>query len=144
MIYLYFSFIIFTVLESDRVLSIQLQCLLHYIKNISNDKLNSTFDRGIDGIAALLGVINNGCIRLCFSFLAASNLLRCGQIGCGRQNPPVQSSELPSRIGMAKGMLQMSSRIGKWNCFLKVYIFSSLSYTTQDFMSSVISVQNNI
>ncbi|CAL6030010.1 Hypothetical_protein [Hexamita inflata] len=24
--------------------------------------------------------------------------------GCGRQNPPVPSAELPSRIGMAKGM----------------------------------------
>ncbi|CAL5972226.1 Hypothetical_protein [Hexamita inflata] len=30
--------------------------------------------------------------------------MRLGQIGCGRQNPPVQSAELPSRIGMAKGM----------------------------------------
>ncbi|CAL5982419.1 Hypothetical_protein [Hexamita inflata] len=30
--------------------------------------------------------------------------MRFGQIGCGRQNPPVQSAELPSRIGMAKGM----------------------------------------
>ncbi|CAL6091877.1 Hypothetical_protein [Hexamita inflata] len=27
-----------------------------------------------------------------------------GQIGCGRQNPPVQSAELLSRISMAKGM----------------------------------------
>ncbi|CAL6098387.1 Hypothetical_protein [Hexamita inflata] len=30
--------------------------------------------------------------------------MRLGQIGCGRQNPPVQSAELPSRIGMAKSM----------------------------------------
>ncbi|CAL6049706.1 Hypothetical_protein [Hexamita inflata] len=30
--------------------------------------------------------------------------MRLGQIGCGRQNPPVQSAELLSRIGMAKGM----------------------------------------
>ncbi|CAL6002566.1 Hypothetical_protein [Hexamita inflata] len=31
--------------------------------------------------------------------------MRLGQIGCGRQNPPVQSAELAlSRIGMAKGM----------------------------------------
>ncbi|CAL6010487.1 Hypothetical_protein [Hexamita inflata] len=31
--------------------------------------------------------------------------LRCGQIGCGRQNPQVQRAELASsRIGMAKGM----------------------------------------
>ncbi|CAL5979843.1 Hypothetical_protein [Hexamita inflata] len=30
--------------------------------------------------------------------------MRLGQIGCGRQNPRVQSAELPSRIGMAKGM----------------------------------------
>ncbi|CAL5978923.1 Hypothetical_protein [Hexamita inflata] len=30
--------------------------------------------------------------------------MRLGKIGCGRQNPPVQSAELPSRIGMAKGM----------------------------------------
>ncbi|CAL6083899.1 Hypothetical_protein [Hexamita inflata] len=31
--------------------------------------------------------------------------MRPGQIGCGRQNPPVQSAELASsRIGMAKGM----------------------------------------
>ncbi|CAL6065080.1 Hypothetical_protein [Hexamita inflata] len=30
--------------------------------------------------------------------------MRLGQIGCERQNPPVQSAELPSRIGMAKGM----------------------------------------
>ncbi|CAL6084366.1 Hypothetical_protein [Hexamita inflata] len=30
--------------------------------------------------------------------------MRLGQIGCGRQNPPIQSAELPSRIGMAKGM----------------------------------------
>ncbi|CAL6003550.1 Hypothetical_protein [Hexamita inflata] len=30
--------------------------------------------------------------------------MRLGQIGCGRQNPPVQSAELASsRIGMAKG-----------------------------------------
>ncbi|CAL6081874.1 Hypothetical_protein [Hexamita inflata] len=35
-------------------------------------------------------------IRLRFSFLAAFIFLRCGQIGCGRQNPPVQSAELPS------------------------------------------------
>ncbi|CAL6062544.1 Hypothetical_protein [Hexamita inflata] len=27
--------------------------------------------------------------------------MRLGQIGCGRQNPPVQSAELSSRIGMA-------------------------------------------
>ncbi|CAL6065500.1 Hypothetical_protein [Hexamita inflata] len=33
--------------------------------------------------------------------------MRLGQIGCGRQNPPVQSAELPSRIGMAKGMPSM-------------------------------------
>ncbi|CAL6083292.1 Hypothetical_protein [Hexamita inflata] len=38
------------------------------------------------------------------SFLAASNFLRHGQIGCGRQNSPVQSAEMPSRICMAKGM----------------------------------------
>ncbi|CAL6053820.1 Hypothetical_protein [Hexamita inflata] len=31
-----------------------------------------------------------------------------GQIGGGRQNPPVQSAELPSRIGMAKGMSSTS------------------------------------
>ncbi|CAL5976978.1 Hypothetical_protein [Hexamita inflata] len=31
--------------------------------------------------------------------------MRLGQIGCGRQNPPVQSAELASsRISMAKGM----------------------------------------
>ncbi|CAL6106950.1 Hypothetical_protein [Hexamita inflata] len=30
--------------------------------------------------------------------------MRLGQIGCGRYNPPIQSAELPSRIGMAKGM----------------------------------------
>ncbi|CAL6054355.1 Hypothetical_protein [Hexamita inflata] len=30
--------------------------------------------------------------------------MRFGQIGFGRQNPPVQSAELPSRIGMAKGI----------------------------------------
>ncbi|CAL6084521.1 Hypothetical_protein [Hexamita inflata] len=31
--------------------------------------------------------------------------MRLGQIGCGRQNPPVQSAELALlRIGMAKGM----------------------------------------
>ncbi|CAL6045665.1 Hypothetical_protein [Hexamita inflata] len=30
--------------------------------------------------------------------------MRLGQIGCGRQNPPIQSAELLSRIGMAKGM----------------------------------------
>ncbi|CAL6048619.1 Hypothetical_protein [Hexamita inflata] len=31
--------------------------------------------------------------------------MRLGQIGCGRQNPPIQSAGLASRIGMAKGML---------------------------------------
>ncbi|CAL6111657.1 Hypothetical_protein [Hexamita inflata] len=32
-------------------------------------------------------------------------MMRLGQIGCGRQNPPIQSAELASsRIGMAKGM----------------------------------------
>ncbi|CAL6062556.1 Hypothetical_protein [Hexamita inflata] len=76
-IFIFFVYYIYCVRIRSR-LSIQLQCLLQYIKNISNDKLNSTFDRGIDGIAALLGVINNGFIRLRFSFLAASNLLRCG------------------------------------------------------------------
>ncbi|CAL6001189.1 Hypothetical_protein [Hexamita inflata] len=30
--------------------------------------------------------------------------MRLGQIGCGRQNPPIQSAELLSRISMAKGM----------------------------------------
>ncbi|CAL5971291.1 Hypothetical_protein [Hexamita inflata] len=31
--------------------------------------------------------------------------MRLGQIGCGRQNPPIQSAELASsRISMAKGM----------------------------------------
>ncbi|CAL5977686.1 Hypothetical_protein [Hexamita inflata] len=31
--------------------------------------------------------------------------MRLGQIGCGRQNPPIQSAELASsRIGMARGM----------------------------------------
>ncbi|CAL6053740.1 Hypothetical_protein [Hexamita inflata] len=31
--------------------------------------------------------------------------MRLGQIGCGRQNPPIKSAELASsRIGMAKGM----------------------------------------
>ncbi|CAL6052519.1 Hypothetical_protein [Hexamita inflata] len=30
--------------------------------------------------------------------------MRLGQIGCGRQNPPVQSVELPSRIRMVKGI----------------------------------------
>ncbi|CAL6070775.1 Hypothetical_protein [Hexamita inflata] len=34
--------------------------------------------------------------------------MRLGQIGCGMQNPPIQSAELPSRIGMAKCMLSTS------------------------------------
>ncbi|CAL6079176.1 Hypothetical_protein [Hexamita inflata] len=34
--------------------------------------------------------------------------MRLGQIGCGRQNPPVQSAKLPLRIGMAKGMSSTS------------------------------------
>ncbi|CAL6035297.1 Hypothetical_protein [Hexamita inflata] len=33
--------------------------------------------------------------------------MRLSQIGCRRQNPPVQSAELPSRIGMAKGLVQL-------------------------------------
>ncbi|CAL5976514.1 Hypothetical_protein [Hexamita inflata] len=44
-----------------------------------------------------------GCIsRSSLHFLLPE--MRRGQIGCGRQNPPVRSAELPSRIGMAKGM----------------------------------------
>ncbi|CAL6057845.1 Hypothetical_protein [Hexamita inflata] len=30
--------------------------------------------------------------------------MRLGQIGCGRQNPPIQSAEPPSRIRMTEGM----------------------------------------
>ncbi|CAL6086894.1 Hypothetical_protein [Hexamita inflata] len=54
---------------------------------------------------ALFSVIDDGFIRLRFSFLTALPKMRLGKIGCGRQNPPVQSAELASsRIGMAKGM----------------------------------------
>ncbi|CAL6048665.1 Hypothetical_protein [Hexamita inflata] len=38
-----------------------------------------------------------------------------GQIGCGRQNPPVQSAELASsRIGMAKGMPSLLPQKRRW------------------------------
>ncbi|CAL5995441.1 Hypothetical_protein [Hexamita inflata] len=42
-----------------------------------------------------------------------------GQIGCGRQNPLIQSAKLASRIGMAKGM--PSTSLQDWkalHCFL--------------------------
>ncbi|CAL5989735.1 Hypothetical_protein [Hexamita inflata] len=40
--------------------------------------------------------------------------MRLGQIGCGRQNPPVQSAELASsKIGMARACHQRAFRIGK-------------------------------
>ncbi|CAL6113870.1 Hypothetical_protein [Hexamita inflata] len=50
--------------------------------------------------------------------------MRFGQIGCGRQNPPIQSAELSSRIRMAKDM--SSTNLQDWkaatapqNCFLR-------------------------
>ncbi|CAL6022267.1 Hypothetical_protein [Hexamita inflata] len=48
--------------------------------------------------------------------------MRLGQIGCGRQNPPIQSAKLLSRIGMATDMPSTSLRIGKRQplyCFLR-------------------------
>ncbi|CAL5972566.1 Hypothetical_protein [Hexamita inflata] len=53
-------------------------------------------------------------IRLRFSFLAVSIFLRCGSVkSVARQNPPIQSAELPSRIHMAKGM--PSTSLQDWN-----------------------------
>ncbi|CAL6060393.1 Hypothetical_protein [Hexamita inflata] len=49
--------------------------------------------------------------------------MRLGQIGCGRQNAPIQSAELASsRIYMAKGMPSTIFRIGKrqpFHCFIR-------------------------
>ncbi|CAL6112224.1 Hypothetical_protein [Hexamita inflata] len=39
-----------------------------------------------------------------FAYQHSNDCLPYCQIGCGRQNPPVQSAELLSRISMAKGM----------------------------------------
>ncbi|CAL6107819.1 Hypothetical_protein [Hexamita inflata] len=67
------------------------------------ERFGSAFDVRVE-VALLeyqLSVVDDGFIRLRFSFLAASHFP--GQLGCGRKNPPIQSAELP-RIGMAKGM----------------------------------------
>ncbi|CAL6025498.1 Hypothetical_protein [Hexamita inflata] len=87
---------------------LQNEYLCEFLESLSvsmNSSFSEFFDVRAEGTAEIpaLFSVDDGFIRLRFSFRQVPlSEMRLGQIGCGRQNPPIQSAELTSKIVMAK------------------------------------------